>query len=540
VVLKVVTPSREGLLRDQLNFETLLSQISSRFVSIPSDEVDRGIEEALRVICNSLNVDESTIYLRDPSDPDVYVLSYVLRDPELPPPPKTRFTTAENFPWCNKKLIANEIICLSDTQAAPPEASIDKASWKKYGICSALVIPLSTGRRHPVGFWGIDSTTEQRDWPESIQSRLKLLADVFANALERSDRERRLRESEARLRLASNTTGAGFWTIDVSTGAVWATPKLEELFGLAAEQNTDIPGFLALIHGEDRELVNQAIASMMAGQETTVEYRIVARPGSLHWVMSRGNRYEFDEEKPILMGITVEITERRRNEEALRTVTGRLIVAQEEERKRIARELHDAVGQQIAVISMHLQQLNVDERADGRKRRGDQLSAEIQGLSQSIQTLSRELHSSSLDYLGLAAAMDGLCRQLRQSHNLEVDFAASNVPRGIPSDVRLAAFRITQEALHNVFKHSGQNRARVNLEGSPSQIQLTICDDGAGFDVNVAMLGHGLGLISMRERVFALKGQITVWSRPGEGTEIRVYLPIVPAEASASNGPKKA
>jgi PAS domain S-box-containing protein len=537
-VLKVVAPSHEGILREQLNFEKLLSQISSRFVSIPSDEVNRGIEEALRVICNALNVDESTIYLRDAGDPDIFVLTYVLRDPELPPPPKTRFTAAEHFPWCNEKLIANEIVCLADTQMAPPEAAIDKATWKRFGICSALVIPLSTGHRHPVGFWGIDSTTERRAWPEELQSRLKLIADVFANALERVDGERQLRESEARLRLAANTTGAGFWTIDVATGAIWATPRLEELLGMAPGELIDIPGFLALIHEEDRELVKDAIDTMSAGQEVTAEYRIALSPGSLRWVMSRGNRYETDGAKPVLVGITLDITERRRSEEALRSVSGRLIVAQEEERKRIARELHDAVGQQIAIISMQLQQMDFSRNGAEHNTTVEQLLADVQTLAQTIQTLSRELHSSSLDYLGLVAAIGGFCHQLRQSHQLEIDFVSSDVPKGLSSDLRLAAFRITQEALHNVLTHSGQNRVQVRLDGTPTHLQLTIRDEGAGFHVNEAMQGPGLGLISMRERVFALKGQITVRSQPGEGTEVRVRLPITASGASTGTDSK--
>lgn len=531
-MLKVVSPSREGLLREQLNFETLLSGISSRFVNIAADEVDNTIEEALRLICEALKVDESTIYLRDPDKPDEFVLSYVLRDPELPPPPKTRFTAAEHFPWCNGKLIANEIICLPDTQAAPPEAAIDKASWKKYGVCSALLIPLSAGRRRPVGFWGIDSTTEPRDWPEPLQKRLKLIADVFANALERADRERRLSKSEARLRLATNTTGVGFWTIDVKTGAIWATQRLAELVGLVAEDSLDVAGFLARVHDEDRGLVKNAIDSMTAGQEVTVEFRVVRN--SFRWLMSRGTRYDHHDAKPVLIGFCLDVTDRRSNEEALRTISGRLIAAQEEERRRIARELHDSVGQQIAVIAMEVQQLQAVENAGSHSSRADQLFADVQKLSQSIQAISRELHSSSLDYLGLVAAIDGFCQQLRRSHNLEIDFASRNVPKGLAPDLSLAAFRITQEALHNVLKHSGQTRVQVNVEATATHLELTIRDQGVGFDVNEAMQGRGLGLVSMRERVFALKGQIVILSRQGEGTEIRVQLPIKFSTPSAS------
>lgn len=201
-------------LEEQLSFEGLLAEISARFLSLRADQIDGGIDDALRLVCGSLEVDESTIYLREIDHPDIFVLSYVLRDPALPPPPKIKFTAADNFPWCNQKLIANEIICLNDTQAAPKEAAIDKASWKKYNVVSALVIPLSTGGGRPLGFWGIDSTTEKREWPETLQKRLAIIAGVFANTLERAASHRQLCESEERLRLAAETAGAGFWTID--------------------------------------------------------------------------------------------------------------------------------------------------------------------------------------------------------------------------------------------------------------------------------------------------------------------------------------
>ena len=199
---------------EDMSFEELLAEISARLVSLPADQLDLGIEEALRLICNFARIDESTIYLRAIDDPDTFILSYVLRDPYLPPPPTITFTATDNFPWCNQKLIANEIIYLPDTQAAPEEAAVDRASWRRFDVVSALVIPLSTGGGRPLGFWGIDSTSQRREWPERLQKRLRIIAGVFANTIERAVSERQLHEREERLRLAAETAGAGFWTID--------------------------------------------------------------------------------------------------------------------------------------------------------------------------------------------------------------------------------------------------------------------------------------------------------------------------------------
>src|SRR5262249_51952831 len=119
---------------ENLAFEELLLEVSARLSGLPSDQVDHGIEEALRLVSSSAGIDESTIYLREIENPDIFVLSYVVRDPALPSPPTIKFTAADNFPWCNRKLIANEVIYLPDTQKAPKEAAVDKASWKKYKV----------------------------------------------------------------------------------------------------------------------------------------------------------------------------------------------------------------------------------------------------------------------------------------------------------------------------------------------------------------------------------------------------------------------
>ena len=513
---------------EDLSFEELLAEISARLVTLPADQVDRGIEDALRLICASAGINESTIYLREIENPDLFVLSYVLRDPDLPPPPTIKFTAAENFPWCNKKLIANEIIYLPDTQAAPEEAAMDKASWKKYNVVSALVIPLSTGGGRPLGFWGIDSTTERREWPERLQKRLKIIARVFADTLERAVSERQLRESETRLRLAAETAGAGFWTMDAETGAIWVTPKLTELFGLKPDDVVDMATILGIVHPEDRELLQKAVDRMMQGEAARVEYRIVPSNDTTRWVVSSGNRHAFAvDNRSFLMGITFDITERRMNEEALRSLSARLIDAQEEERRRIARELHDGIAQQVAMIANGLQRLRAGENLEPTERLEalNKLCNETMQLASEIQTLSHQLHSSSLDYLGLVATIRGLCREISERQQVEVHFTESNMPKSVRPEVALALFRITQESLHNALKYSGVREFTVRLQGTGTHIQLVISDKGAGFDVNGAIQGRGLGLISMRERIFALKGTLSIESQPMNGTRICVRVP---------------
>lgn len=515
-------------IHEDLSFEELLAYISAHLVSLPADKVDQGIEEALRTICEYAEIDQSSIFLREIGDPNTFVLSYVLRDPALPPPPPFKFTATDFFPWSNTKLIANEITYLPDTQAAPEEAAVDKASWKKYNVVSTLAIPLSTGGGRPMGFWGIDSTSKRREWPERLQKRLKIIASVFASTIERALTDRLLRESEARLRLAADTAGVGFWTLDVESGVIWATNKLQELFGLDPDDPFNVSTLLRIVHPDDRVPVQQAIEAMSRGEERKLEYRIVPSTDTMHWVMSSGNRQVFAVDgRSLLMGITFDTTERRRNEEALRTLGARLIDAQEQERRRLARELHDNIGQQLALVSIGLAQLRADNQEHAEQcTRIEGLNKEMSHLVSEVQALSHRLHSPRLELLGLVPAITGLCREIRERQKVEIKFAETGVPKNLAPDVALALFRIVQESLHNALKYSGVSEFEVRLQGSATYIELEISDRGKGFNVNEAMRGPGLGLISMRERISALKGTLLIESQPNTGTQVNVRVPL--------------
>ena len=280
--------------------------------------------------------------------------------------------------------------------------------------------------------------------------------------------------------------------------------------------------FLGMVHSEDRERVKQEIEAMAHGEERSVEYRVVQCSGNMRWMMSRGGRYQSADARSILTGITFYVSKRRANEEALRTLSGRLIEAQEQERKRIARELHDSIGQQLAMIASGLDRLQSAHDVDAIKK----LIKGTHDLVSDVSALSHKLHSASLEYLGLVPAIRGLCREISQHQQVEIDFRESNVPGCVPPDVALALFRITQESLHNALKYSGVRTFDVELKGSGSHLELAISDGGVGFDVNDAKASNGLGLISMRERIMALKGTISTQSEPMRGTKISARVPV--------------
>jgi PAS domain S-box-containing protein len=230
-----------------------------------------------------------------------------------------------------------------------------------------------------------------------------------------------------------------------------------------------------------------------------------------------------------------DITRRKQMEEAISCVSGRLIEAQERERGRIARDLHDDICQQLALVSIQLEQVQrelPDSVSEQRSRVGE-LRKRIMNISTDVQMMSHELHSAKLSYLGAAVAMKGFCREFGEHHKFEIEFQSRDLPRQLPPDVSLCLFRVLQEALHNAAKHSGVKRFDVQLWGTSGDVHLTISDLGSGFDTEAAMKGRGLGITSMQERLKLVKGELTITSHPKSGTSIHARVPLELEDQSA-------
>ena len=219
-----------------------------------------------------------------------------------------------------------------------------------------------------------------------------------------------------------------------------------------------------------------------------------------------------------------------------RRLAGRLIAAQEVERARIARELHDDVSQKVALLAMDINQVALSE-APGVHGRAQVMAERAAEIAADLYNLSHDLHPAKLQTLGLVQATQVLCRDFAGRHRLDIDFVHDHMPASVPPDAALCLFRIVQEALQNVVRHSGARRAAVRLSGSSDSLQLEIFDSGRGFETR--KIGDGIGLSSMRERVNFLDGHIAVRSRPGAGTRIAVRVPIAQAKATESHATER-
>jgi PAS domain S-box-containing protein len=290
---------------------------------------------------------------------------------------------------------------------------------------------------------------------------------------------------------------------------------------------------------EDPEHRSAFLKRLLAwGSAQDLEIRIRRKDGQIRTTLGSAELIEVDGEKCCL-SVWADITERKQAEEALASVSHKLIEAQEKERTRIARELHDDINQQVALAAVELEGLqqsnpNLDSEA---RRLMKALVKRISDIGMEVQAISHRLHSSKLEILGLVSACRSFCREVAQQHKVTVDFAADGVPESVLQDVSLCVFRILQESLNNAIKYSGTDHFDVRLGTVSDEIQLTVRDCGVGFDAPAALSGHGLGLISMRERASLVKGTISITSKPMAGTEITLRIPIaVNRESQAISG----
>jgi PAS domain S-box-containing protein len=364
---------------------------------------------------------------------------------------------------------------------------------------------------------------------------LLILAQAFIIAallLQRAKRKRAevsLRESERRFRLVANSAPVMIW--------MSGTDKLCTFFNQGWLNFTGRPleyelgnGWASGVHKDDLkrclEIYSQAFDARV---DFEMEYRLRRSDGQYRWVNDAGvPRFEADGTFQGYIGSCIDTTERRQSEEARRQMSGRLITAHEEERARIARDLHDDLSQRMALLEIGLQEFEQEtpKLSSAAKDHLHNIGEIAREISTDIHDLSHELHPSKLDTLGLVPATAGFCREFSRQRGIQIHFVHHQVDQQITKEISLCIFRIVQEALRNVVKHSGATEATVELSGYNDSIDLCVSDTGAGFDPKSIDIMGGIGLTSMKERLRLVGGRLSIESEPSRGTRIRAQIPL--------------
>lgn len=312
-------PAPQGF-ENRPQFEALLVDLSARFCSASPQDVDREIESTLQKVCENLGLDLSVVWQMDPRDPSTLVMTHVYKGREIPPVPE-RMEVRDVNPWSFEQVLAGRVIALNSTEDAPPEATRDLETWRHYGVKTTLNIPLIVGDDPPLGAVSFNDLVSERKWEEPLIQRLQLVAAIFANAIVRKRKDRALRHSETRLKLAADSAGAGLWSLNLESRRFWVTDRARRLFGFGSDETVTFDRFIHMVHPEDRDRVNANVDEVLrTGKEIDIEYRIVLADGNIRWMTSRGRLQQqvHQEDIPVLLGATQDVTERKNAESKLR------------------------------------------------------------------------------------------------------------------------------------------------------------------------------------------------------------------------------
>jgi signal transduction histidine kinase len=394
-------------LKEQLEFEEFLAQLSTMFVNVRPDEVDSRITLALQRIVEFLDIDRSGFG-------EVTKEGFrILQSYELPGIPRSpRVLLEQEFPVYAKLIQRGEVFRMP--RDLPPDAIRELEYCRNTGLRSNLTVPLKSMGR-VVGGLGMTSFRHEIDWSADLVNRLSLVGEIFTNAIERKQADLELRSREASLSLAH---------------------------------------------------------------------------------------------------------------EELRQLAAKLLNAQEEERRRIAREMHDDWTQRLAILGIDVAQLAKESDIPEKMRQPlHAMQNELVRLAEDVHALSRQLHPSILDDLGLVEALRSECVSFANREHITVDYSSKGILGDLPKDVALCVYRVAQEALRNIAKHAAVDEAKVSLIASESEVVLRVEDQGIGFEVESMRSQPGLGLSSIVERIRLIRADLVIDSFPGRGTTIEVHIP---------------
>jgi PAS domain S-box-containing protein len=628
-------------------FEKILSNLSATFINLPEEQVAKAIEKSLGRIAGFLKINRITLFGYSQERRELEVtFSWHSRDDR----PVPSVIKVEELSWMTNLLLLGKTVTISDLDTLPEEASADREHLRKFGAISVAAVPLKAGD-HFFGAISFIRTKRRMVWTEELVEQLKLVAEIFSNALMRqraldarfrhaaivessddaivsknmegiiaswnaaaqrlygysedevlgnsitilipcqqqpeqlqllqrlkdggrvehhetvrvakggqivpvsltistlrdskgaivgfseiardiSDRKRGellLRESEERFRLVANTAPVLIWMSGADKLCNFFNQGWLSFTGRSLEDQLG-NGWTSGVHPEDlKRCIDIYSSSFDARVDFEMEYRLLRFDGEYRWIVDYGvPRFEPDGSFCGYIGSCVDITDRKLAAESLHTLTGRLIHAQEEERTRIARELHDDFNQRLALQCIDIDQLRkkLPDLAEGERVRLARILQRTKTMSADIRSLSHGLHSSRLEYIGLLPALSGLCKEVSEKYKIDIRFSENELSVDIPKEVALCLFRVTQEALANVVKHSRAASAYVELDLDEGTLRLRILDQGTGFDPSDPSRGAGIGLVGMTERLRLVGGKLSIRSEALRGTEVLAEVPV--------------
>jgi PAS domain S-box-containing protein len=521
----------EALVR-RVAFEAFLFELSSTFLGFSEEDVDANMQLGLARVGGFLNMDRVTL-LELSRDREEMTVAYSWTAPGVANPPHV--LTKEMQPWWIRQVLRGDVSLVSRVDDLPEEATSEKEYLRQRNVASIASIPLRVGGEI-AGAISFVTVRRQVSWASEIVNQLRAIGDILWNALKRRQSmqalmaaQNLLLDSEERFRLITNTAPVMIWMTGADGQCTYVNQRWLDFTGRPLDSELG-RGWAEGIQPEDRKRVAEITAEAFYRREAfEVEYRMRAREGNYRWIFVQGvPRFDANRSLAGYIGSAVDMTERKAAEEALSALSRRVIDAQEQERARVARELHDDINQQVALLALNLE--GVKQRFEGSVPEvADPLGKLAEAavtLVTDIQSLSHRLHAPKLNILGLEAAAHDLCHELSDHGNVGVRFRSDGVLADLSEELYVCLYRVLQEAVQNAIKHSGSQHVDVSLRRSANEVTLLVHDSGIGFEPDEAFKGRGLGLINMKERLRLVGGELTIDSRSQAGTTIQARVPL--------------
>jgi PAS domain S-box-containing protein len=521
-------------LQRQLAFNEVLNKILSGFAICAAPQVDAAVVDALQAIAQFIGVDHAYVIIIPPHRSGWSGTHEWCRPSVRPKLQKYQHLPMGTKPWSEARVLAGETIRINTLSDYPEDAQRERQMDAAEGALSVLSVVIRGSAGKVTGCVGLHSHARPVTWSDADIVHLKMVGDAIASLLERQRTEQALRESEQRYRAVVEFSPEAI-AVAVDERLVYVNPACAKLLGAAEGQAGLLgrsvydfawPEGVEQIKARRREVLERGIVvPPIEGPLRRLDGSSVMAEGySAPFVYSGG---------PAILTLIRDITARKQAEKSLRELSHRLHRAQDAERRRIARELHDSTAQQLAAAMMNLGLLE-----DGISRPTKKVvkllqeSLElIERCSQEVRTLSHLLHPPLLDQMGLETALRSYVEGFAQRSGIKVDLTMDPGQERFPDEIELTLFRAVQEGLGNIHRHSGSPTARIRLARTANDLILEIGDQGSGLPaetlraIQTGSPSRGVGLAAMHERLREAGGRLEIDSTSA-GTALRAIVPL--------------
>ncbi|MCB9717079.1 MAG: GAF domain-containing protein [Myxococcales bacterium] len=514
--------------------EELSAAVLRRLAESSVPGIDLVLEDLLAELGRSLDADRVSIYSVTDDRRGLRVLR-TWAAPGVPRLPLARIQ--DDVPELVERVLRGERIWVERVEELRDEMPLDHEALERLGQRSLLALPLRLGGS-VVGGLSLGGVVRSRRWSREVVDALESLGHAVALALGRRQWARQIERRDEDLVETERLAGVGHWTHHYASGSTTGSQNLYRILGLDPRAEIDLVRTIEQIHPEDRATYESFLTVLLVGGEPeAVEVRAQPRRGDLRFLRCWGEAgRDQDGTLTFARGVVHDITERKQDEQAMIALNHRLVKAHEQERARLAREIHDDLGQRLAALKLHLDLLRQDPAVDSAvAERLTTLSSSTAEVAAAVRGLSHALHPGVLERLGLRGALEALCAQQGSASGMPVQLrpAATGEPPLRSSEAALGLYRVAQEALANAIRHGRAPRVELALELRHDQVRLSVRDEGVGMVLRGGTGAYGLGLLGMRERMHLVGGTLQIDSTPGRGTTVEATVPWPEPEAGA-------